>query len=1311
MMAHIIKKNISNITKNSDLNRSFMESEQEIINFGNNKETEILKNYEISINERIKRKSKNVVYRKRKTKKNKENQKESQLDLIDNNINERNKNLILDYDQRTAFTLVHSYFNQNSLNSPLYSHQIDSYNDFVRYNIDRIIQQTNPVKVYYDDNELNREIDIDVTFGDISLQQPTIYENNGVTNPMFPNVAKLRRFTYSGSMLIDITFNIYVREEGREEQHFVKTMKNINIGKLPIMINSDFCILKKYPNYQRTELGECPNDPGGYFIINGGERVIVSQERMAQNMIFVYAGGKSSKYSYLAEIKSVPHNQIGIIKGFSMKIMNFNSSQCIRVNMPKVRADVPLVVMFRALGVEDVHTMLQMIFGNLHNIEYRDMLRFMRMSLEDDMDIYTQKQAIEYLSGISSVYGPKRGNFTREKLIENMLHDDLLPHLGKSYKKKAIFMGHMCLELLKRQFKKLPTDDRDSYTNKRVENTGMLLSSLFQQYWNNKMIKDIRSFLNKEIKDGSWINHNNFEGIINDSNIHKTVKSTTIESGLKYALATGNFGMKNVAKRKKVGISQLMSRMNQNDTISHIRRINTPIDKSGKLVAPRKLHATQWGFVCPSETPEGASVGVVKNIGSMATVTSVLPINTIFRIVNTHITKLEDVQGIDYHIYTKVIINGDWVGITEDPEILYEELRHSKRRGIIHPFTSVVFKRDKNRIEVWNDGGRMVRPLLIVDSVPVRDDNGYITHKNKLRLEQHHINNIKSGHIDWNQLLTNIQLNSHENNHEGIIEYVDPIETEYLMIAMNQDDLKKNIAYTHMEIHPCSILGTLASIIPFPDHNQSPRNTYQSAMGKQAMGIYATNFLKRMDTAANVLTYPQRSLVYTKMSEYYYDNKMPNGLNAIVAIMTWTGYNQEDSVLLNKAAVERGLFRSFYYRTYQDEEKKNSVTGEEEKFCKPNPTKTIGIKYGNYGKLNKHGYIPVNTKIEKNDIIIGKVTPLRTKGRKTVPTRTFNKEFRDVSKTIRPNEQGYVDYVYKNVNADGYNFMKVRIRSERIPSIGDKFSSRHGQKGTCGMIVPQEDMPRMPDGTTPDIIVNPHAIPSRMTIGHLLECVLGKACVMNGTYGDGTPFQKDNNIVETIGDLLENSGMERYGNEILYNGQTGEMLPTTIFMGPTFYQRLKHMVDDKVHSRSSGPIMMLTRQPAEGRRRDGGLRFGEMERDCMISHGASIFTKERMLNCSDYFRTFVSDKNGLIAKVNEEDGKYQDIIDYIDLDEEMKHTEGHKTQFSRFSGVEMAYAYKLFTQQMESMNVSMRLFTDIKQDSLFIDDEEETKTN
>lgn len=1195
----------------------------------------------------------------------------------------------VEYGKKEAWTIIHTYFNQSNEN-PLLSHQINSFNDFIRYGINRVIQQTNPVKVYHDDDENERKIDVDVEFGDIMFQKPTIHENNGSTTPMLPNVARLRRFTYSAPILIDITFKINVQEKDKPTAIYQKEMKNINIGRIPIMVRSDFCLLKDYENIPNRELGECDNDPGGYFIINGGERVIVSQERMAENMIFVYAGGKSSKYRYLAEIKSVPSNMTGIIKGFSMKIMNFSTNQPIRVNMPKVRADVPLVVMFRALGIESERAMLNMIFGDLQNTEYSNMIRFMRMTLEDNMEIYTQEKAIEYLCGISSVYGPKRGNFSREMLVRNMLHDDMLPHLGRDYRKKAIFMGHMTLALLKRQFGKLPTDDRDSYTNKRVENTGMLLTTLFQQYWNNKMVKDIRSFLNKEIRDGSWSSNKKYEEIINHTNIYKIIKSSTLETGLKYAMATGNFGMKNIVKKKKkVGISQLLSRMNQNATISHLRRINTPVDKTSKLVAPRKLHGTQWGFICPSETPEGGSVGVVKNIGSLATISSVLPVDSIMNLIDPHITKLEETTGMEYVGRTRVFVNGNWVGICDYPERLYQLLKRAKRRAVIHPFSSVVFKRNDNNIVVCNDPGRMIRPLLIVENIEQEDGSV----RNELRLKKYQIQNLQDNKYGWNQLISNIELNDGKYNGEGVIEYVDSMESEQLMIAMNYKELTKgDTVYTHMEIHPSSILGTLASMIPFPDHNQSPRNTYQSAMGKQAMGIYATNYLKRMDTACNVLSYPQRPLVYTRMSQYYDDNAMPNGLNAIVAIMTWTGYNQEDSVLLNRAAVERGLFRSFFYRTYQDEEKKNSVTGEEEKFCKPHPTKTIGIKYGNYNKLNEQGFIPVNTKVENNDIIIGKKTPLRTKGKRRRNMQMENKEFRDMSRTIRNNEQGYVDYVYKNVNGDGYNFMKIRIRSERIPSIGDKFSSRHGQKGTCGMIVAPEDMPRMEDGTTPDIIVNPHAIPSRMTIGHLLECLLGKACVMNGTFGDGSPFQEER-LVENIGDILEKSGMERFGNEVLYNGKTGNMMHTSIFMGPTFYQRLKHMVEDKVHSRSSGPIMMITRQPSEGRSRDGGLRFGEMERDCMISHGASIFTKERMLNCSDLFRTFVNSRNGLISKVNEDEGRYEDIIEEEEAD--------HRNR-SKFSAIEIPYAYKLFTQQMESMNISMRMFTDNNQKNLFL---------
>ena len=502
------------------------------------------------------------------------------------------------------------------------------------------------------------------------------------------------------------------------------------------------------------------------------------------------------------------------------------------------------------------------------------------------------------------------------------------------------------------------------------------------------------------------------------------------------------------------------------------------------------------------------------------------------------------------------------------------------------------------------------------------------------------------------------------------------------MIAMNINNLQVKTKghtlppqYHYMEIHPSLMLGVLASNIPFPDHNQSPRNTYQSAMGKQAVGVYCTNYLKRFDTLGHILNYPQKPLVSTKMSKFLNGDELPNGINAVIAIATYTGFNQEDSIILNKSAVDRGLFRSTFYRTYKEQANKNHSTGEEEIFIKPNPDNTVGIKPYNYDKLEPNGFIKENTYVESGDIVIGKCMPQKKNG-------VLN--FKDNSIMIRNGENGYIDKnscndsYFKNINGDGYVFSKVRIRSERIPCIGDKLSSRHGQKGSLGMMYRHEDMPFSSNGIVPDLIINPHAIPSRMTIGQLFECIMSKSAAGIGSYGDSTPFTDLK--LEDIADVLQDEcGYQRYGDEIMYNGHTGEQIHTQIYMGPTFYQRLKHMVDDKIHSRGgNGPVVLLTRQPAEGRARDGGLRFGEMERDAMISHGASAFLKERLLDVSDNYVVHVCNKCGIMGTSNMEKNTFncKRCINSVD-----------------FSEVRIPYACKLFFHELMSMNVNARMIT------------------
>jgi DNA-directed RNA polymerase II subunit RPB2 len=501
-------------------------------------------------------------------------------------------------------------------------------------------------------------------------------------------------------------------------------------------------------------------------------------------------------------------------------------------------------------------------------------------------------------------------------------------------------------------------------------------------------------------------------------------------------------------------------------------------------------------------------------------------------------------------------------------------------------YTGIVWKNAFKELWISTEAGRVIRPIYYAPALReiAADKTG------QLRAQIQAI-------TDWNKLLL---WETPKGRH--LFEYIDAGETDCAYIAMDYNKAITDLSTTHCEIHPSVILGTTASYIPFPDHNQSPRNAYQSSMGKQAMGIYALNFRERFDAMSHVLCYPEIPMVSPYMSKFYGAQSLPAGQNIVVAIMTYTGYNQEDSNMINRAALDRGRFRSIFYRTYKDEERKNQSSGEEEKFCRPDPVETKHMKNAHYEKIGEDGFVPKDTYVTPDDILIGKVVPLRVPTGAVLPAGA--KKSRDVSKMPRNNEKGYVDKIYKNRNGEGYSFVKIRMRQDRIPEIGDKFSSRHGQKGTMGMILNPEDMPQTATGIVPDIIINPHCIPSRMTIAQLMETLLSKVGCMTGALGDGSPFGET--TVDDLSKILrDNYGMEPYGNEIMYNGYTGRQMETSIFIGPCYYQRLRHCSADKMHSRASGPLVMLTRQPAEGRAREGGLRFGKrfakVRRKCRAS--------------------------------------------------------------------------------------------------------------
>lgn len=1658
------------------------------------------------------------------------------------------------------FHIIESYFEGQHLER-LVRHQIESYNHFVNYQIQRTIQMFNPVVIRSENDfiaEKNKYfLEVFISFTNFKLYPPQIHENNGATKMMLPQEAKLRNFTYASTMSVDVNIQYVVRNtETMETPKIIeKVLPKINIGKLPIMLKSAICVLTQNKHIQHEYTGECSMDSGGYFIIKGSEKTVLGQERAAENKIYCFDGKNTTKWNWMAEIKSVPDFKCISPKQIEMMIANKNNGfgHGIFVNIPRIKQPIELFVLFRALGVMTDKKICEYILLDISDKQQSDLLQALQASVIDSNKYITQEDALRHITA-AVAYTPlnmdkETGARKKREFTVDVLNNDLFPHC-QTLEQKLYLLGYMVKKLLFTSLGWMPPDDRDSYLNKRIELTGTLLNNLFRNYF-NKLVKEMQKQIVREINNGSWRSMEDYENIINMTNIYKIMKSTTIENGINRALATGDFSIKQ-SNSSKVGVAQVLNRLTYVSSLSHLRRINTPLEKSGELIAPRKLHTTTWGFLCltgdtdvlmsdrlttkkikdivagdwvttihpktlahePSdihsffckmpdrlfeittingrkvkatanhpflvnkdgnpewlnledlkendkliirhtvkhivdanttvvtinskdvldhykmelmehnlldknipvcklkilarligalntdghlheridkdkkyyassffvgeehdvfqladdiaklgfgnvsihrrisnfedkiagrttvyrtwevtksgalsyllylvggfcgkktnrersipnwltsaelsvkreflsafqggdgsrlsyqknertykphlgityqtttneylqdtikymtqivdmfrefeinsvvkttpvgetkskvcivfenssgnlakyadvihyayceekrrtsapivehlkmkefnktrrdlhyqyiidnhssvampdlilntnlsenqirkviskdkkgvrqttrfttdiiyenyvkdnimdngcisvpilsireiepelvydfttrsdnhsfvassfvchnccaETPEGQSIGVVKNISYMAHVTIPTNSSSLYEYVNPQIIPLAGADPRDLHNKVKVFVNGCWLGVTNDPFALYRDMKDKKYRGIVNIYTSIVFDIKNMEIRICNDGGRLTRPVL-----KVRDNKAIIT-KDIIKM-------LENKEISWNDLLTNCKLD------ESVVEYIDPEEQNFAMIAMKckhgylQDESYK-FQYTHCEIHPSTIFGVLASCIPYPDHNQAPRNTYQCAMAKQAMGIYATNYDQRMDKTAYVLNYPTRPLVDTRLMNFIHLNRIPSGTQIHVAIMTHTGYNQEDSVLINKGSLDRGLFLATIYHTEKDEDK--NIIRDEIIRCNPDKTKTKGIKFGNYNKLDANGFIPENELVENRDVIIAKIIPI--KENRNDPTKVI--KYEDQSKTFRTTEETYIDKNYTGRNGDGYNFAKVRVRILRKPVLGDKFSSRHGQKGTAGNIIPECDMPFTKNGLRPDIIINPHAIPSRMTIGQLKETLLGKVLIELGLFGDGTSF--GNLDVKTISEELQKLGYESYGNELMYNGLTGEQLETNIFLGPVFYQRLKHMVNDKQHSRSIGPMVNLTRQPAEGRSRDGGFRIGEMERDVMIAHGMSRFCRERLYDVSDKYSAHVCKKCGMIAAYN--DGNKNKMYANADFSIHLCNTCGNKTDFAK---VDIPYAYKLLSQELQTINVVPRIITE-----------------
>ena len=1104
--------------------------------------------------------------------------------------------------------LLQNFFKEKGL----VRQHLDSYNEFIDHGLQEVVDEIGDIPVEIPENPYKVKLgQIWVIDPQSRITGPYATEVDGTKHEIYPMEARLRNLAYAAPIALEMTPIIDGREQDTEL---------VFIGNIPVMLKSKLCFLSQLSKDELVGAGEDPDDPGGYFIVNGSERVIVAMEDLAPNRIIVDIDEKGTKPVYQAKIFSTT-------VGFRARIeLKLKSDGVIYVTMPGVPTEIPFVVIMRALDLEKDIDIAETVTLD------KELQSLLTGSFEKAIGVDTSSDALLFI-GNRVAHGQVEEY--RLQKAETALDKNFLPHLGRTKrnrKEKNIFLGEMAYRVLQVSIGNKKIDDKDHFKNKRLRLAGPLLADLFRVAFRN-LTRDIKYQLERIGVKGPIIN------------VSAAIRPGIITERFQHALATGNWG------RGRVGITQLLDRTNYISTISHLRRLQSPLSRSQPNFEARDLHPTHWGRLCPNETPEGSNCGLVKNLALSASISVGVNPEKIKQLLFEMGTIPAYEATLDLRIQgAKVFVDGNIIGYYESPEEIVKSFRERRRASEISTEANITYfpklKTEGEEVHANCDLGRVRRPLIIVD-------NGVS------KLNSEHIEKIALGEWNWEDLIKN-----------GLVEYIDAEEEENAHIALSLDKItSKN---THAEIATYTILGICASTIPYPEHNQSPRNSYQSAMAKQALGVYATNFNNRVDSRSHILHYPQMPLVETELMEVIGYKQRPTGQNCVVAVLSFEGYNMEDAIVINKASIERGLARSTFYRIYEGE-CRQYLGGLKDKFTVPEPG-TRGYRGEQYYRLlEPDGIISLESAVEGGDVLIGRISPPRFL-EEYKEFEVKGPSMRDTSSDMRPSEKGIVDGIFITASSQGSKLVKVKVRDQRIPELGDKFASRHGQKGVIGLIVPQEDMPFTDQGIVPDLIINPHAIPSRMTIGQFIESLAGKAAAARGKPADGTPFS--NESPTEIRKNLVKLGYSHTGSEVFYNGTTGEKFVADIFVGIVYYQKLHHMVADKVHARARGQVQMLTRQPTEGRARGGGLRFGEMERDCLIGHGASMLLRDRLLEESDKYTLYVCENCGQIA--------------YFDM-KQRKYTCKICDERARVSPVIISYAFKLLLQELQSLCVTPRL--------------------
>lgn len=1110
----------------------------------------------------------------------------------------------------------------------LVKQHIDSFNHFVEVELKKIIQ-AEPL--------ITSDIDPDfyVKYLDIYVGRPQRYDEqyygDGASyrgeSTVTPNECRLRDMTYAAPILVDVQY-----PKGSQ----VFRRRGMTIGRLPIMLRSSRCVLSGKSEAEMTTMDECPLDPGGYFIVNGTEKVLLVQEQLSKNRIIVESDAKKDVIS--ASVTSSTHvrkskTYINLKKGL------------LAVQHNILNEAIPICVLLRAMGVTSDMEMMAIVAGTDQALQDDFAINFEETI---KLNIVTQHQALDYIGSRIKIarkqtpFGQTRRNYIQEALeaVSNVLIAHV-PIEDLNFRPKALYVAHMARRVLMTKQNPAMVDDRDYVGNKRLELAGQLLSLLFEDLF-KKYNFDVKMSMDKVLRKPNKTE-------VADPCAIMIGQASQITQGMNRAIATGNWNLKRF-RMERAGVSHLLNRLSFIATLGMMTRITSQFEKTRKVSGPRSLQPSSFGMLCPADTPEGEACGLVKNLALMTHITTDDEEGPIKRII--FMLGAEDIVTVGgSELYAPgsyvVLLNGTPLAVTRTPSQFLSSFRRLRRSGRISEFVSIFINHHHNTIQIATDEGRICRPLIIVED-------------KKSKVTKRYLKSLRQGSMDFDDFLA-----------RGLVEYLDVNEENDSTIAMYESDITSHT--THLEIEPFTVLGAVAGLIPYPHHNQSPRNTYQCAMGKQAIGFIANNQFLRIDTMLFLMVYPQKPLVKTRTIELVKYDKLPAGQNATVAVMSYSGYDIEDALVLNKASVDRGFGRCQILRKYPVA-LKLYASGSKDSVAPPMADPTTGVSIKEHALLDDDGVAHVGEKVSAGEVFVNKWVPenanssgLSDNGNKSAPAMLPQ------AQKYKLPDPSYIDKVMVSEVESGNQLIKVQTRQTRIPEVGDKFSSRHGQKGVVGIIAEQADMPFSDQGITPDIIMNPHGFPSRMTVGKMLELVSGKAGILAGNFEYGTAF--GGSKLADMSAILTAHGFSYDGKDYLTSGITGEPLPAYVFTGPIYYQKLKHMVQDKMHSRARGPRAILTRQPMEGRSRDGGLRLGEMERDCLIAYGASQLMRERLMLSSDVHTVDICEKCGFTAfgrkckrcvTAGEDDG-------------------------GRVVQLQLPYSFLLLSRELNAMSISTRL--------------------